>query len=236
MLILVCQPLNHCKIMEEPDQCVPSLSRPTTKPNHWQEQDTAIKMFNVQRGSHEWKAIKTKIRRSLPSVNIDRIDRYQKHLDLGRKRRVCKKNNGIVKEAEVFFGNSHQDPITIWISEKGLDMSTYMAGSWGIGAYLLGKHCIHIHMHLNQQEARAWFWHVVFWQCKMVGTEKSGYEVTSYQHEFHMPTRMLTPTVWLSCWHGNTRNLIVCHLQSPKCVLSIHNQIYTSFKPIIHPP
>ena len=107
LLILVCQPLNHCKIMEEPDQCVPSLSRPTTQPNHWQEQDTAIKMFSVQRGSHEWKAIETKIRRSLPSVNIDRIDRNQntwiwEGYNLS-KRRVRKKNNGIVNEAELFY-------------------------------------------------------------------------------------------------------------------------------------
>ena len=104
------------EIMEEPDQCVPSLDQ-QLNPNHWQEQDIVIRIFSVQRCSHEWKAMETKIRRSLPSVNIDRIDRNQNTWIWEgykiSKRRVCKKNNGIVNEAELFYGNPHHDPITI---------------------------------------------------------------------------------------------------------------------------
>ena len=54
--------------------------------------------------------------------------------------------NRIVNEAELFYGNPHHDPITICISEEGLDMSTYTAGSWGIGAYFT-KEALHSHPH-----------------------------------------------------------------------------------------
>ena len=130
------------------------------------------------RGSHEWKAIETKIRRSLPSVNIDRIDRNQNTWIWEgykfSKRRVCKKNNGIVNEAELFYGNSHQDPITICISEEGLDMSTYTAGSLGIGAYFT-REALHSHPHAFESAGSKSLIlvYMILGQCKMVGTEKN---------------------------------------------------------------
>ena len=72
-------------------------------------------------------------------------------------------------------------------------MSTYMAGSWGIGAYFT-KEALHSHPHAFESAGSKSLIlaYVILRQCKMVGTEKSSYEVTSY---IHKPTWMLTPTV-----------------------------------------
>ncbi|XP_062522688.1 protein mono-ADP-ribosyltransferase PARP14-like isoform X2 [Corticium candelabrum] len=95
-----------------------------------------LKFVNPAAG--EYKRVLNRMRESMPEVQIVKLERIQ-NVWLWRKycqhmERMREKNEGSVKEKELFHGTSSTNPEKIYLSEEGFDMR-FCAGRWGWGCY-----------------------------------------------------------------------------------------------------
>ena len=109
-------------------------------PDWWEPQNKTIELKVVKSESNEWEKVKGLVCRTLPSVQIIKLERIQNRWLWDRytfsKQRMKEKNRGVVNEKELFHGTSATPPEKIFKSEHGFDFRICSReGLWGIGTY-----------------------------------------------------------------------------------------------------
>lgn len=109
------------------------------EPEEWEPQTKDLELKLVDKESQEYRRIRKKMRDSMPSVKILRLERIQNKW-LWRKyvrhrKDMSEKNKGDINEKELFHGTSATDPEKIYQSEDGFDMRYSRKGLWGQGSY-----------------------------------------------------------------------------------------------------
>ena len=108
-------------------------------PQEWQQQSKTTEVFPLQQGSSEWTRVYTKFSSTMSghqTVEISRIqnkwlwEKYASH-----KKRLDRKNSGVVNEMELFHGTRSNDPRNIYEGEEGFDMRFSAQGMWGVANY-----------------------------------------------------------------------------------------------------
>ena len=133
------------KIMElflEFQQQLPHQPTPTL-PEYWEPQKEPCELKLVNQGSDEWNHILARMRESMPSVQLKRVERIQ-NLKLWNKydffrEQMRKDNDGKVNEMPLFHGTRDKPPEEIFTSDKGFDFRFSPSGLWGRGAYFAVK-------------------------------------------------------------------------------------------------
>ena len=113
--------------------------RATDVPSHWEAQTEKVVLKPVNLGSTEWNGILSRIHKTLPSVQVVRVERIQNKWLWERycfsKQRMSEKYGGITNEKELFHGSSSTPPEKIFRSEQGFDFRFCSRGMWGTGTY-----------------------------------------------------------------------------------------------------
>lgn len=108
-------------------------------PQDWQPQTKDSELFPVRKGCSEWDRVAQRFKASLPNASIQQITRIQNKWLWGKyinhKKRLGRKNNGLVNEKELFHGTSRNDPKLIYDGEDGFDMRFSAQGMWGQANY-----------------------------------------------------------------------------------------------------
>jgi hypothetical protein len=108
-------------------------------PANWEPQTDTCELKPVQRGTPEWNGIEQRMKETLPSVQIFKIERVQNTLLWEKycfhKHILERKNNGNANEKRLFHGTRGTPPPTIYTDEAGFDMRFSGNGMWGIAIY-----------------------------------------------------------------------------------------------------
>lgn len=139
-----------------------------------------------------------------------------------------KKNDRIVNETELFFGNQHQDPRNICTSEDGIFCSTYTIGYWGLGAYFT-KEAVYSHPHAYESSGSKSMIlaYVILGQSKMFGTTRNlGIKLPPVKTDFVNPLGCLLPKFDSVVGMVTTEiPLYVIYNHQLKCIPSILNTL-----------
>ena len=113
--------------------------RSVSLPKYWEVQLDKIMLKSVQRGSEEWAEIEKLLHASLPSAQIQILQRIQNQWLWEKycfsKERMHEQNKGIVNEKRLFHGTSATPPEKIFKSSQGFDFRFSTRGMWGTGTY-----------------------------------------------------------------------------------------------------
>ena len=108
-------------------------------PSEWEPQKNDVELKKVASHSTEWKNIELEMMKTMPDVVIKKIERIQNKGLYDKynfcKRRMQKKNDGVVNEKWLFHGSRDCAPEKIYSSEHGFDFRFGNSGMWGNGAY-----------------------------------------------------------------------------------------------------
>ena len=108
-------------------------------PPEWEQQTKTTQVFQLQRGTPEWNRVMLTFQKTMPNSTIIQIVRIQNKWQWGKyvfqKKRLGVKNNGMVKELELFHGTRSIDPKVIYQNEDGFDMRYSAQGMWGQANY-----------------------------------------------------------------------------------------------------
>ena len=108
-------------------------------PQEWQQQSKTTEVFPLQQGSSEWTRVCTKFSSTMSGNQIVEISRIQNkwlwEKYASHKKRLDRKNSGVVNEMELFHGTRSNDPINIYEGEEGFDMRFSAQGMWGMANY-----------------------------------------------------------------------------------------------------
>ena len=112
-------------------------------PPEWEPQSKLRELKLVSEGSSEWNDILQLMKKSMPTVQIKRMERIQCR-DLWKrycsfKEEMDKKNKRKSNEKLLFHGTRNTDPKDIFKSEKGFDFRYSSDGLWGRGTYFAVK-------------------------------------------------------------------------------------------------
>jgi len=111
-------------------------------PDSWtvQSDPTAVALINVSQGTPEWTSIETRMKATLPTAHILKIQRvqnlwqWQKYVFL-RDRLAKRHEKSTSHETLLFHGTRQNDPSLIHNGDDGFDMRFSQAGMWGKGSY-----------------------------------------------------------------------------------------------------
>lgn len=115
---------------------------PGVRPSSWTPQTTCCAFFPVAQGSPEWNQVVSLVRRTLPALNIQKVERvqnrtlWQKYKLEGEQ--MSERNNGQTNEKLLFHGTNATDPYQIARSDSGIDFRCSTRERklmWGSGAY-----------------------------------------------------------------------------------------------------
>lgn len=129
-------------------QSVLQHSLQSDTPPLWQPQSEKCVFNPVIPQSPEWNEIVGLMKRTMPTVRVEKIDRVQnrpvweKYSLEGRQ--MLERNHGDIKEKLLFHGTSRTDPYTVAKSDSGIDFrysSKERSLMWGSGAYFAVKAC-----------------------------------------------------------------------------------------------
>lgn len=122
------------------DQLVPENSTSHVGlPTTWEHQCQCVKTYNLLSMSEEWKKCEKMILKSMHATvtNVVRVQNMWLWEAYNfNKRRMQKRNCGIVNEMELFHGTRCNSPLEIACGEDGLDVRLSNGGSWGHAIYL----------------------------------------------------------------------------------------------------
>jgi hypothetical protein len=113
-------------------------------PQEWEPQQNDIELFDVQKGSGEWRKIDGLMKRTIPNVDMVYLNRIQNRKLWDKyaleKKQMSERNGGDaqVNRKLLFHGTRGTDPGTIIISPKGIDFRYSRRDYqllWGTGAY-----------------------------------------------------------------------------------------------------
>jgi hypothetical protein len=111
-------------------------------PSTWEPQQNDIELKPLANNGAEWKQIEKRMRETLPSIQISKIERVQnRHLwekYTSSKKLLEKKRNP--NELELFHGTRNTPPLQIYgASDVGFDMRFSSLGMWGRANYFAEK-------------------------------------------------------------------------------------------------
>ena len=101
------------------------LLQKDSTPAHWEPQTKECELKQVQRGTKEWNGIESRVKLTIPHVQIVRLERIQNKLlwkKYSQEREIIEANSGAVNEKELFHGTRGTDPREIYDSDVGFDM------------------------------------------------------------------------------------------------------------------
>ena len=108
-------------------------------PDEWEPQQKTTELFTVQQGSTEWQRVEGKFALTMGAGKIKAIARIQNkwvwEKYATQKKRLDRKNSGLVNEMELFHGTRGNNPKVIYDGEEGFDMRYSSQGMWGMANY-----------------------------------------------------------------------------------------------------
>ena len=108
-------------------------------PQEWQEQSQTTELFQVDPDTPEWEHIERRFHSTMSSHKILKITRIQNkwlwEKYAFQKKRLDRKNRGLINEMELFHGTQSNDPKLIYEGEDGFDMRYGAQGMWGVANY-----------------------------------------------------------------------------------------------------
>ena len=108
-------------------------------PPEWEKQTKIIEVFAVQPGTAEWNQVEKLFKSTMMNTKVTCIKRIQNkwlwEKYIQHKSRMNRKNDGRVRERQLFHGTSETQPEKIYQSEEGFDMRFSRIGRWGQANY-----------------------------------------------------------------------------------------------------
>ena len=108
-------------------------------PPEWEKQTEIIEVFAIQPGTAEWNQVEKLFKSTMMNTKVTRIKRIQNkwlwEKYIQHKSRMNRKNDGRVRERQLFHGTSETQPEKIYQSEEGFDMRFSRIGRWGQANY-----------------------------------------------------------------------------------------------------
>jgi O-acetyl-ADP-ribose deacetylase (regulator of RNase III) len=105
----------------------------------WNLSDKSVTLLNVPPKSEEFKRVLAKMRETMPSVHLSKLERVQNPWLWRKYAHQCdlirEKNQNNLRELELFHGTRGNKPELIYGSEAGFDMRFCEQGLWGKGNY-----------------------------------------------------------------------------------------------------
>ena len=127
------------KLLAQRSVMVTSSRGAVQPPSHWEPQTEMIELKSVTRGTKEWTDVEQRIHESLPSAQVQTLQRIQNKWLWDKYRfskdRMSEKNKGVVNEKQLFHGTSSTPPEKIFKSPQGFDFRFCSRGMWGLGTY-----------------------------------------------------------------------------------------------------
>ena len=117
-------------------------------PEEWENlsecETVELQLFQLKRGSNEWKSVEQKFTSTMSHphhiVEITRIQNTWLWSNyMFQKKRMSKRNDGIINELDLFHGTRKNLPQEIYTSQVGFDVRYSNCGKWGWANYFAEK-------------------------------------------------------------------------------------------------
>ncbi len=96
-------------------------------------------VFQIPQASQEWKNVELKFKLTMPTAQIDKIERIQNRklwrVFSNEIEDVEFKNGGHAKQENLFHGTRGTPPTIIYMSEEGFNLNYSNEGMWGKANY-----------------------------------------------------------------------------------------------------